>query len=69
MLKITEVEVPFLFSRMKNVQKIRPSYNEHTKTKGILVRELRKCVLGYDGKMSGRLTKERITKDVRYQEL
>ena len=40
MRKITEVDVPFKASRMKNVQKIRPSYNEHAKTKGILVREL-----------------------------
>ena len=66
MRKITKVDDPFLTSRMKNVQKIRPSYDEHTKTKGILVRELGKCVLGYDGTMTGRRKKARITEDVRY---
>ena len=48
--------------------KIRPSSSGHTKTKGILVREIRNCVLGYGKQMTGRLKKERIKKDVRYQE-
>ncbi len=68
MIKITEVEKSVLNITNEKRPKIRPSSSEHTKTKGILVREIRNCVLGYGKQMTGRLKKERIKKDVRYQE-
>ena len=48
MIKITEVEKSVLNITNEKRPMARPQTDEHTKTKGILVRENGNCVLGYD---------------------